>query len=797
MIHSSPWILLSLVSWSQFHHTVRQPHHEMTKTIKKTTSSFAALAFQPSYSPSSSSSSFTVPVSASCYTRWNNDCIYSKLSSTSSTSWATTHTFQAAIPENHVHRHYYQRHSSLLILRDAAGTGLDPSEEEEETSSSPIKSTSQPLQQENSHHQKQQQRRRRWFWNRWFHKDKTFVDTVMDNSTEEDTTTATIQPIDHNKNKEISPTATDALLGDTSAVAAAAAAAAATNTRTDNGTTSTPTTATIPLGEPPQEITSVSSETVTDGTLEQPTMNGNTSSSHEIPSDINQSTITTTRRTRRKYKRNYILQNKTGVTSSSALILSSSDALPISSSSSSKNTKLTSQLRKTFKRLFKLLTLAFILGVVTPSLSLKEDEYGDIVGISFTPPFSSIPFSSLEQVLPWKQIKSVVRLGTEKLGLHRQDSIILQGEEEERERQGKTQENIETETTEQQLNNKIEHHDLDMKQEEKRNRNLLQSLLLRLNNNNNDNNNHREDIIPPATTTETPPTETTATTITSSPTMILDSYRTVTMTFIADAVQKVGPAVTRIDTETDIERAISMKQQSTMTTTATPGTFYSSILPILFESFEVDEGSGGGTATIPPSSSIPDRTTFIQQGQGSGIIISKDGLVLTNAHVVDGASRVTVTLTDGRRFKAQVRGCDDIVDIAVLQIMPPEYNNQHDSTNFKSLGILGGKYGQPSTSSGSSSSFDDHYPLPVAEFGDSDALHIGQLVIAIGSPGGLDNTVTMGIISGLKRSSEEVGLLHKKVDFIQTDAAINAGNSGGPLVDVAKGHIIGINTWYV
>jgi S1-C subfamily serine protease len=182
-----------------------------------------------------------------------------------------------------------------------------------------------------------------------------------------------------------------------------------------------------------------------------------------------------------------------------------------------------------------------------------------------------------------------------------------------------------------------------------------------------------------------------------------------------------------------------------------------------------EEGGQNSDGDNEGMDGIPDRMKFIQQGQGSGVIFCKEGLVLTNAHVVQGASRVTVTLTDGRRFRAEVKGADDIVDIAVLKILF-ESGNESGQSNMQ------------------------HQPLPVAEFGDSDELQVGQFVVAVGSPGGLDNTVTMGIISGLKRSSEVVGLMHKKVDFIQTDAAINPGNSGGPLVDVEKGKIIGINT---
>jgi S1-C subfamily serine protease len=135
----------------------------------------------------------------------------------------------------------------------------------------------------------------------------------------------------------------------------------------------------------------------------------------------------------------------------------------------------------------------------------------------------------------------------------------------------------------------------------------------------------------------------------------------------------------------------------------------------------------------------PQTPGFIQQGQGSGLIFSSDGLILTNAHVVEDASKVTVTLTDGRVYLAEVRGTDEIVDIAVLKILP----------NDNKLLVK---------------------DLPVADLGDSDELNVGQLVIAVGTPGGLDNTVTMGIVSGLERSSTIVGIPHKKVDYIQTDA---------------------------
>ncbi|MFW6359653.1 MAG: HhoA/HhoB/HtrA family serine endopeptidase [Chroococcales cyanobacterium] len=143
------------------------------------------------------------------------------------------------------------------------------------------------------------------------------------------------------------------------------------------------------------------------------------------------------------------------------------------------------------------------------------------------------------------------------------------------------------------------------------------------------------------------------------------------------------------------------------------------------------------------------------QGQGSGFIIERNGIILTNAHVVSEADRVTVTLKDGRTFDGEVLGADEITDLAVVKI------NGED--------------------------------LPVAPLGDSDSVSVGDWAIAVGNPVGLDNTVTLGIISTLDRASSEVGIPDKRVSFLQTDAAINPGNSGGPLLN-QNGEVIGINT---
>ncbi len=139
-------------------------------------------------------------------------------------------------------------------------------------------------------------------------------------------------------------------------------------------------------------------------------------------------------------------------------------------------------------------------------------------------------------------------------------------------------------------------------------------------------------------------------------------------------------------------------------------------------------------------------------GTGSGVIVSEDGYVLTNNHVVTGADDVTVHLSDNRQFKAKVIGTDKATDLAVLKI---------DATG-----------------------------LAPATLGDSDSMEVGDWVVAIGSPFGLDQTVTAGIVSAMGRGN--VGITDYE-NFIQTDAAINPGNSGGPLVNL-KGEVIGIDT---
>jgi serine protease Do len=149
---------------------------------------------------------------------------------------------------------------------------------------------------------------------------------------------------------------------------------------------------------------------------------------------------------------------------------------------------------------------------------------------------------------------------------------------------------------------------------------------------------------------------------------------------------------------------------------------------------------------------------FPIEGVGSGVIIDENGHILTNNHVVDGAHRLKITLTDGRVLNGKVIGKDEITDLAVVKV----------------------------------DRFSDNNNLPYAQLGNSDNLKIGQIVIAIGNPFGLAGgpTVTAGIVSSLSRNIQfESGIL----ELIQTDAAINPGNSGGPLVNT-NGEVIAVNT---
>ena len=196
--------------------------------------------------------------------------------------------------------------------------------------------------------------------------------------------------------------------------------------------------------------------------------------------------------------------------------------------------------------------------------------------------------------------------------------------------------------------------------------------------------------------------------------------------FIAVAVKQVGPAVVRINAVRSLSRI-------------NPDTFNNPF----FRHFFGNQNS---------SQEIPER---VEQGTGSGFIVSSSGHILTNAHVVDGAETVQVTLRDGRTFEGRVVGVDSVTDVAAVKV-----NGDR---------------------------------LPAVRLGNSLRLSPGQWAIAIGNPLGLDNTVTAGIISAMGRTSNQVGIPDKRVQFIQTDAAINPGNSGGPLLN-DRGEVIGMNT---
>jgi Do/DeqQ family serine protease len=195
--------------------------------------------------------------------------------------------------------------------------------------------------------------------------------------------------------------------------------------------------------------------------------------------------------------------------------------------------------------------------------------------------------------------------------------------------------------------------------------------------------------------------------------------------FVAEVVQQVGPAVVRINASKTVNNDLSRFSDD----------------PVFRRFFgsQIPEGS--------------ERQ--IRRGTGSGFIINADGKIITNAHVVDGADRVTVTLKDGRTLEGKVLGTDPLTDVAVVQVRAEN--------------------------------------LPTVKLGDSESLQVGEWAIAIGNPLGLDNTVTTGIISAKDRNGSQIGANDKRVDFLQTDAAINPGNSGGPLLN-EKGEVIGVNT---
>ncbi|GHF53959.1 Do family serine endopeptidase [Seohaeicola zhoushanensis] len=204
----------------------------------------------------------------------------------------------------------------------------------------------------------------------------------------------------------------------------------------------------------------------------------------------------------------------------------------------------------------------------------------------------------------------------------------------------------------------------------------------------------------------------------------------------ADLVAKVAPAVVLIEVTKKAELQPAGGQSLPQ---GTPFDHF-------FERFGMP-----GMPGMPGGQDSPFGQPREMSGVGTGFVIKSDGQIVTNAHVVDGADTVTVTLADGRKVDAKVIGSDPATDIALIQAEAKD--------------------------------------LPTVSFGSSDALRVGEGVVAIGSPFGLGNTVTSGIVSALGRD------IHSGPfdNYIQTDAAINKGNSGGPLFN-ASGEVVGINT---
>ena len=199
--------------------------------------------------------------------------------------------------------------------------------------------------------------------------------------------------------------------------------------------------------------------------------------------------------------------------------------------------------------------------------------------------------------------------------------------------------------------------------------------------------------------------------------------------FITKAVEKTGSSVVTIDTQRYVKKRKFQRNSQLF------------LDPYFERFFGLD---------LPN-----DNQPRIEQSQGSGFIFA-DGLVMTNAHVVNGSDKVIVGLTNGKKLNAKLIGQDFFTDLAVLKI-------------------------------------EGKGPWPKAQLGDSTKIKVGDWAIAVGNPFGLENTVTLGIISNLNRNVTQLGIYDKKLELIQTDAAINPGNSGGPLLN-SDGEVIGINT---
>jgi serine protease Do len=204
-----------------------------------------------------------------------------------------------------------------------------------------------------------------------------------------------------------------------------------------------------------------------------------------------------------------------------------------------------------------------------------------------------------------------------------------------------------------------------------------------------------------------------------------------------DLVDQVGPSVVNIRT---MEKVKSRSQQGM------PG---DEEFLEFFRRFGIPAPNIPGHPRQAPRQNRPQQEEEQPRGVGSGFVLTADGFIMTNAHVVDGADEVLVTLTDKREFKAKIIGADKRTDVAVVKI---------EATG-----------------------------LPAVKVGDVGKLRVGEWVMAIGSPFGLESTVTAGIVSAKQRDTGEY------LPFIQTDVAINPGNSGGPLINM-RGEVVGINS---
>lgn len=209
-----------------------------------------------------------------------------------------------------------------------------------------------------------------------------------------------------------------------------------------------------------------------------------------------------------------------------------------------------------------------------------------------------------------------------------------------------------------------------------------------------------------------------------------------TSTTIANIAERVAPAVVNIEVNQPISAA-SMRGFNIPFGNLPDG------FDFFFNGQKMNPRGGGGSQSGPR----PER-----HNTGTGFIVREDGYIVTNAHVVKGASKINVTLNDKRQFQATAIGVDSFSDLAVIKI------------NTKGL--------------------------PTAEMGTSTSLRPGEFVIAIGSPMGYDHSVTLGIVSAVGRTVTDV---NGNINFIQTDAAINPGNSGGPLLNMV-GQVVGVNT---